>query len=324
MISNNKKFDAVFEGGGVKGVAFVGAIRKLEEEGYELQRCAGTSAGSIISALLAVGYTGEEVKEIMLNTDYNNFLDKNISILSSGNIFEKASHAYNLFMDKGLYSGDYFEEWIHNLLKGKGKTKFKDVCIDGQSRLKIVCADVSKSTMLILPDDLEKYGIDPMEFEISKAVRMSMSIPFFFEPVKLNHNQGTSFIVDGGIISNYPIWIFDTEGRPQYPTFGFNLDENELNYTAQGKTNFLYYAADVVSTCVFSSKNEDSYIRDKDLARTIDIPTLGVGTTDFDLSKKRSLDLYRSGYESTEKFLKEWDFDKYVQEYRSEIEVTAE
>ncbi|WP_315080977.1 patatin-like phospholipase family protein [uncultured Clostridium sp.] len=316
MNNDNKKFDAVFEGGGVKGVAFVGAISKLEEEGYSIERCAGTSAGAIISALLAVGYTSNEVKEIMLNTDYNNFLDKNISILSSGNILEKASHMYNLFTDKGFYSGDYFEKWIDNLLKAKSKTKFKDVCVNGKSKLKIIAADITNSTMLILPDDLKKYGIDPMEFEISKAVRMSMSIPFFFKPVELNNDRGTNFIVDGGILSNYPIWIFDTEGKPEYPTFGFNLDENELSYTAQGKTNFLYYSYDVMSTCIFSHNSEENYIRDKDLVRTIDIPTLGVSTTDFNISREKSLALYQSGYDSTANFLKEWDFEKYVNNYR--------
>ncbi|MFD3158791.1 patatin-like phospholipase family protein (plasmid) [Haloimpatiens sp. FM7330] len=229
--NNIKKYDGVFEGGGVKGVAFVGAICRLEEEGYELNRCAGTSAGSIIASLLAVGYSGKELRELIVNTDYNKFLDKNISIFDTGNILEKSSHAYNLFMDKGLYSGDYFEKWMYNHLKAKGKTKFKDVCINGESRLKIVAADVSTGTMLILPDNLKKYGIDPMEFEISKAVRMSMSIPFFFEPVKLKNN----YIVDGGILSCYPIWIFDVEGTPKYPTFGFNLDEEVTNYTLQGR-----------------------------------------------------------------------------------------
>lgn len=315
MKNQTKKFNAVFEGGGVKGIGFVGALTKLEEEGYSIERCAGTSAGAIVSALLAVGYTAKEIKEIMINTDYNNFLDKNISILSSGNILEKASHMYNLFNDKGFYSGDYFEKWMNNLLKAKSKTKFKDIFVNGKSKLKLIAADITKSTMLIFPDDLPKYGIDPMEFEISKAVRMSMSIPFFFKPVELQTNKGTSFIVDGGILSNFPIWIFDSEEKPEYPTFGFNLDEQELSYTAQGKTNFLYYSYDLVNTCIFSHKSEDRYIRDKDLVRIIDIPTLGVGTTEFDISKERSLALYQSGYDSTEKFLKEWDFSKYVQAY---------
>lgn len=316
-MNNNKKFDAVFEGGGVKGVAFVGAIAKLQEEGYSIAQCAGTSAGAIISSLLAVGYTANEVKEIMLDTDYNNFLDKNVSILGSGNILEKATHMYNLFTDKGFYSGDYFEKWIHKLLEAKSKTKFKDVSVNGKSRLKIIAADITKSTMLILPDDLSKYGIDPMEFEISKAVRMSMSIPFFFKPVELTTDKGTNFIVDGGILSNYPIWIFDSEGKPEYPTFGFNLDENEQSYTEQGKDNFLYYSYDVLNTCMFSHNSEENYIRDKDMVRTIYIPTLGVSTTDFNLSKEKSLALYKSGYDSTSKFLKEWNFEKYVKNYRN-------
>ncbi|PJI08961.1 MULTISPECIES: patatin-like phospholipase family protein [Clostridium] len=62
---------------------------------------------------------------------------------------------------------------------------------------------------MILPDDLRKYNIDPMEFSIAKAVRMSCSIPLYFTPYILKNTSPYSFIVDGGLLSNFPIWIFD-------------------------------------------------------------------------------------------------------------------
>ncbi|MDO7206006.1 patatin-like phospholipase family protein [Paraclostridium bifermentans] len=68
---------------------------------------------------------------------------------------------------------------------------------------------VTRKKLLVLPDDLVDYGLDPMEFEISKAVRMSVSIPLYFYPVELKYDNKSCFVVDGGLLSNFPIWIFD-------------------------------------------------------------------------------------------------------------------
>ena len=70
------KTDAVFEGGGVRAIAFAGAVCCFEDHGYKWQRIAGTSAGSIVAALLAVGYTGRELKEIIEDVDYRKFMDR--------------------------------------------------------------------------------------------------------------------------------------------------------------------------------------------------------------------------------------------------------
>ncbi|MCY6482898.1 patatin-like phospholipase family protein [Clostridium aestuarii] len=318
-----RKIDAVFEGGGVKGIAFVGAICYLEEKGYRWQNCAGTSAGAIIAALLAVGYTGKEVKEVILKTDYSKFLDKNmiqsISCMKYlGDFFEKISHIYNLFKDKGMNSEDYIEKWMENLLKVKGKTKFKDISVNGKSKLKIIASDITKRNILILPDDLYKYGIDPMEFEIAKAVRMSISIPYFFKPVKLHYDNKMSYIVDGGILSNFPVWIFDVKGKPKFPTFGFNLVDDEKSYTQQGKNDIISFSLDMITTII--NRNEDIYVRDKDVVRTIFIPTLGVKTTEFDITKETSQKLFDSGYVSAKQFLHKWNFRNYIMRYRTEAE----
>lgn len=314
------KIDAVFEGGGIKGIAFIGSICYLEENGYKWGKCAGTSAGAIIASLLAAGYTGKEIKDIMFKVNYNKFIDKSSKSIISladkfNNILKKINHISGLIKKKGIYSGDYIQEWMNSLLKKKGKTKFKDVSINGKSRLKIIASDITKKDMLILPDDLIKYGIDPMEFEIAKAVRMSVSIPFYFQPVKLSCENGFSFIVDGGLLSNFPIWIFDVKGIPRWPTFGFKLSGDEISYTAEGKSDIVSFSLDMITTAF--NRNEERYIKNNDMIRTISIPTLGVKTTQFDIQKETCLKLFESGYISAKSFLDKWNFHRYIREYRS-------
>lgn len=300
------KIDAVFEGGGVKGMAFVGSICCLEENNYSFERFAGTSAGSIIAALLAAGYTGKEIKSIMFGTDFNRFITNKGSL--------KICKLYGLLKNKGIHPNDYLEHWMRELLTKRGKLKFKDVSVNGESKLKIIASDITRHEMLILPESLKNYGLDPMEFDIATAVRMSTSIPFYFEPYKLYYKNGVSFIVDGGLLSNFPIWIFDTKDVPRWPTFGFNLVGEGESLTAQGKKDIFSYSLDIVSTML--NRNEDVYVREKDKVRTINIPTLGVKTTDFHMNKTTKEKLFKEGYSSTENFLNRWNFNDYVRRYR--------
>lgn len=302
------KVDGVFEGGGVKGIAFVGAICCLEEAGYEWARLAGTSAGSIIAALLAAGYTGAELKNIIMNINYTKLLDK-----SRINYIPGIGKAISLIKDNGIYPGFFIENWLKGLFETKGKTKFKDIIFEGESKLKIIATDITRREMIIIPDDLTEYGINPMEFEIWKAVRMSISIPLFFKPVVLPYKNTFSYIVDGGILSNFPVWVFDVKAIPRWPTFGFNLLDS-TGPTTKSKNDILNFLSDLVNTII--NKNEDIYIRDKDAIRIINIPNMGVGTTEFDLPKKKSQELFDSGYSSAEHFLTNWNFNDYVEKYR--------
>lgn len=303
------KVDAIFEGGGVRGIGFVGAICALEENNYQWQKLAGTSAGSIIAALLAVGYTGKELNSIISSIDYSRFLDK-IGIQK----IPLLGKPLGLFIKKGMYQGDYVEQWISGLMKAKGKTKFKDVMVNGESRLKIIASDVTKREILILPDDLPRYGIDPMEFEIAKAVRMSISIPLYFNPIKLENKEAISYIVDGGILSNFPVWIFDVNKTPRWPTLGFKLVDPGVSYSSRGKTDLLSFMLDIVETMI--DEDDLIYMKNKDSIRTVSIPTLGVKATEFDISKENSQKLYESGYEGAKKFLEKWNFQDYIKKYR--------
>lgn len=304
------KIDGVFQGGGVKGIALVGAIYRLEESNVQWQRVAGTSVGALVASLIAVGYTGREMKELMHKLDCNKVKDNNH--IKNFNLVNKS---FKIIMKKGIYGTSYIEKYLNSLYENKGKTKFKDLYNNGKFKLKIIASNVTNKELLILPDDIKRYGIDPMEFEIAKAVVMSISIPFFFEPVKLNYKGNQCFIVDGGITSNYPIWIFDVKGRPRWPTIGFKFEKPERKFLFnQCKNSFFSYALDVIDTTLGSY--DEVLLSEENKDRTISIPTLGISAIDFNISNKMKKELFNCGYEKADDFLKRWDFGKHIRKYR--------
>jgi len=314
----NQKADAVFEGGGVKGIGLVGAVAVAEERGYHWVNLAGTSAGAIVAALLAAGYRAAELKEVLQELDYNRF--KDTSLLDR---VPFAGPLASLVFEKGIYEGKFFENWMRGLLREKQVETFKDLIMEDYQddaryrfRLRVIASDISRGRLLVLPQDIADYGMIPENLDVAAAVRMSMSIPFFFEPIKLRNmktNQ-VSYIVDGGLLSNFPVWLFDSEGSiPQWPTFGFKLVEpgEGTPHRVRGPISLL--------TSLFATMMEAHdarYIEDEQFVRTIPIPTLGVGTTEFDISQARSEALYQSGRQAAEKFLAAWDFRDYVEKYR--------
>lgn len=300
--------DLVCKGGGIKGIALIGAIVCLEEHGYKFKRLAGTSAGAIVASLLAVGYSGKEIYDIMENLEYKIMSDKN-KLQSIPFVGEPLS----LFVNKGLHSGDYIENFLKEKFAQKGKTTFKDIMENNQSNLKIIATDVTKHTLVILPDDLYKYDINPLDFEISKAVRMSISIPIYFNPVILNKKNNPSYIVDGGLLSNFPVWIFDVNGIPKWPTFGLNL-YNNIEKNKHKHIGLIPYLCDIIETSLYTG--EDIYFKDKDSIRIINIPSLGISATDFNISKEQMHALYNSGYDCAKDFLNNWNFQDYVKNYR--------
>lgn len=301
------KANLVCKGGGVKGIALVGSISYLEDKGYEWNQLAGTSAGAVVASLLAVGYTANEIKDMLYNIDFSKF--KGSSKLPSFFCFGELT---SLLFRKGLHSGDYIESFMTEKFKAKGKLKFKDISKNGISRLKIIASDVTRKKLLILPDDLVDYGIDPLDFEIAKAVRMSTCIPLYYSPVTLNYRNETCFIVDGGLLSNFPIWIFDNDTTPQYPTFGLNLIDNE-KIDFDKHTSLVSYLLDVVYTSLCT--NEDVYYKEKDFVRIINIPTFDIDATNFNLSDESKNKLFESGFNSAKEFLRSWNFDNYLSRY---------
>ncbi|WP_341472538.1 patatin-like phospholipase family protein [Clostridium thermarum] len=303
--------DAVFEGGGIRGIGYVGALNYMEERGYRWVRAAGTSVGALIASLLTAGYTARELKKILIETNFEKFRDR-----SGYRSIPIIGKPLGVLVENSIYSGDYVEKWLEDLLDDKGVQTFGDISENGESPLKIIASDITRRCMVILPDDLVYYGIDSMEFPIAKAVRMSISIPFYFKPVKLRYKNVISLIVDGCICCNYPINIFDVPGIPRWPTIGFKFDSNRSSFTSTGRTDALSFLMDVAHT--MSQGQLTEHMLEKNKVRSIEIPTAGVEVTDFDISKEQIYLLYKYGYRSAMEFLKSWNFEDYVRKYRAE------
>ncbi|AWX55765.1 phospholipase [Brevibacillus brevis] len=301
------KADAVFEGGGVKGIAFIGALRVMEENGYTWERLAGTSAGSIVAALLGAGYSSHELKPIFEELDYLHFLKR-----SGLGRLPLIGPIYELVVREGIYRADRIELFIEELLLRKGVRTFGDL---PPGKLKVVASDVTDGKMLILPDDLTRYGVEPDHFPVARAVRMSSSIPFFFQPAKLTSAGHVHYIVDGALLSNYPVWLFDVPGTPRWPTIGFRLSDDQDKREATSIKGLFSFSRGLLATML--DAHDRLFVEKAKAVRTIFIHTLGVRTTQFQLSKEMRQQLFESGEAAAHKFLAQWDFEDYVKVFRN-------
>ena len=302
--------DLVFEGGGLKGIALVGAYSVLEERGYRPQNVAGTSAGAIVAALLAAGYTAAELRQTIMECDFNSLKDR-----AGEDWLPIFPRIVSILKDRGIYEGKAFLEWMGGLLDKKGVRTFGDLVRRPEAepryryKLQVMVSDLTEQRLLVLPKDAHLLGIeDPDELSVALAVRMSMSIPLFFEPVSFTNPEtgGEHLIVDGGMLSNFPLWLFDAE-KPQWPTIGVKFIEEDPRAPLAplgshgGVFEFVDYARSLVETMM--EAHDRFYLEESDFDRTIAIDALGVGTTEFDLPEERAMDLYDSGRAGTEEFL---------------------
>ena len=102
-MDKNLKYTCLFGGGAIRGVSYIGVIKAFEELGIIPNTLAGSSVGSIFAALLAVGYTAEELKQVFLKVNFELFKDISIGI---GPIF-------------ALSKGEVFLEWVRELIEKK-------------------------------------------------------------------------------------------------------------------------------------------------------------------------------------------------------------
>lgn len=192
----------------------------------------------------------------------------------------------------------------------------------------MIASDVTERRLLILPQDAPRLGIgDPDDLNVALAVRMSMSIPVFFEPVKFPNAQTgrEHLIMVGGMLSNFPVWLFDAE-EPLWPTFGLKLVEKDPRAPVDGGQprresprsgvlSVIDYLRSLVDTMM--GAHDRLCIEGSNFDRTIAIDTLGVGTTEFDLSEARTMELFESGRVAARKFLDEdWSFEKHLETFR--------
>jgi Predicted esterase of the alpha-beta hydrolase superfamily len=321
--------DLVLEGGGVKGIGLVGAYAALTEAGYEIHRIAGTSAGAIVGALIAAGMAPSELERVMREVQYRRFEDDGFV-----DHFGLPGKALSLMFEKGIYEGNYLRSWLDGLLTKLGKRTFGDLRIDdpGSSlppekayRLVVMVSDVTRGELVRLPWDYDRYGLKADDQLVAGAVRASMSIPFFFEPVRVHGIDArgkpvVSYMVDGGMLSNFPIDVLDrTDGKPpRWPTFGIKLSAKPtapvLNRFDVDGTFGLARA--MVGT--MTNFHDQMHIDDPSvLDRTMFVDTGSVKSTDFDIDPTTQEVLFTNGRAAAGTFLAGWNFGRYVKEFRS-------
>ncbi len=321
----------IFEGGGVKGIAYAGAMKILEENQIlqRIKRVGGTSAGAINAVLFAAGYSNDETGDILKKLDFNDFKDESWGILRDMN---------RLREEYGWYKGDYFREWIGELLKKK--TGHSDATF--KTLKEVTGKDLFVYATNISTHFGEVYSIEHTpRMRVADAVRRSMSIPLFFRAIR---DDREDVFVDGGVLNNYPIKLFDREKYledhslkrvPDYykkvnesfiktapdsspyvynkETLGFRLDSGkEIAVFRDGQEpqhnkieHFLDYTIQLIETIL--DAQDSRHLHSDDWHRTIYINTLGVKTTEFDLSDDRKNDLIKSGNDATVKYLKWWN-----------------
>ncbi len=301
MANVGHECDLVMEGGGVRGVGLVGAVSVLTEHGYVPRRVGGTSAGAIVGSLVAAGMAPDKLQALMSGLDYTKFRDK--SWLDSLGLPGKVA---SLVLTKGIYRGEFLRMWLDAQLKALGVQTFgdlkltedwaKDLPPEKRYRLVVIVSDVTRGRMVRLPWDYAAYDLDPDKQRVADAVRASMSLPFFYQPARLKG----SLCVDGGLLSNFPIDLFDD--TPDRPTFGIKLSAKPTAPTMNPTHNTYEFARSIVSTTV--GGHDQMHLDDPaTLARTMFVDTTGVPVTDFDITAAQQDMLYQNGRKGAEKFL---------------------
>jgi NTE family protein len=330
--------DAVFEGGGVLGIAFLGAIRCCHDLGIRWKNVAGTSAGAITASLLVTSLSIDQIETIVGGLDFTRFIGRKTSRwLFDRNPNDDLRHPLWMFLQllvagrAGQYSTEPFLKWIDGTLAAGGVSDFGPLIAPSEtvsqvkSRLKVVVSDITHGQMLVLPDDLSESSRNG--FSVAEAVRLSMSIPLFFEPGRLGgdkiRNQGAhgpasaAVIVDGGILSNFPVWLFDSDlgKRPRWPTFGFRLIDRTSSRPSRinGPLGLSIAMFETMRTA------HDRRISQLKRNRTIDIDLTdviarhGIAVTSFTLSNDAKDALYAAGYEcARDFFLNRWNWHDHL------------
>jgi NTE family protein len=322
----------VFEGGGVKGIAYVGAMQVLEQRAIlkNIKRVGGTSAGAINALIYALGYNIPAQRKILESTDFKKFMDDSFGVIRDIRRLAKSF---------GWYKGDFFSGWIGDLIKdklGNRKATFKDLKAKRKPDLHMIGTNLSTGYAEVFSAERQP------DMPLADAVRISMSIPLFFAAKRYGPRRDV--YVDGGVMQNYPVKLFDRERyidmrkereaarateyynkenarflldkprRSRYvynrQTLGMRLDSSEeialfrYNEPVKGKkiATFTDYARKLLSAVLQVQENQ--HLHSDDWQRTVYINTLDVGATDFSLSDEKKEALLQSGIDCAEDYFK--------------------
>lgn len=318
--------DVVFAGGGAKGVAHLGALWALDRLGIRFKRLAGTSAGAITASLVAAGHTADELHSEFFDMDFMKFRDG-----FWDQRLPKIAKLAAISSSYGMYEGTKLQSWLEERLVAKHANTFgrlprgkagmlSDLARSDGPRLQVMASDVTHSCEIMLPRDLslERYGkLRPNSFPVAAAVRMSISVPFFFTPYKLHR----SLVVDGAFATNLPLETFDRESPDdvRWPTFGINLTSGPS--PPQSTSDLYHFGLAIFDTMRYGQSRMSVINYPTRVCRLFEVDTGKVHTLDFGIKRDMKETLFINGAASVLRTLrgdkgaglrKTWNFEDYI------------
>lgn len=275
---NPFKYTCLFGGGAIRGLAYVGAIRAMEELGIDYDIIGGSSVGSIFATLLACGYKSYELEKLFLRVNFELFRDVHFGF------------GRNIALSKGQIFEDWLEEHIiKKFEKPNGALTFEDL----------------EKTLVIITTNLKTFStqefskIETPEFEVAKAIRISSSMPGLMPPYQYNGAE----LVDGDLQKAAPMWkLAETLNNSESRILEFRLegDCDKRNKNPLAFINTIYSCVTDVATDFVNEiyGQNDHY-------DCIKINTGNIFFADFNLDKDSRRKLIQSGYEQTMKYFKE-------------------
>ena len=299
----------VFEGAGIRGVAYCGVISELESNGIlpQIEKVAGTSAGAIVALTVSLGYNGEEIESIISETDFKQFNDGKYFFAGGINRTRKYF---------GWYRGRQFEKWLENIITqktGNAEITFAELTEKRYKDLYITGTCLNKQQLVIFSK--ETYP----KMKVKDAVRISMSIPLYYEAVFIDaegnvidhprNKSGLDVMVDGGFTGNFPVKLFDTDNIPNPFTVGFRIDseqqiKNDIedkNLAPMAVNNFKQYV-NAFYNIVIENLNRQQ-LNEDDWKRTVSISDGKIGPKIKRLSDEEKRQLILNGKKATQNYL---------------------
>lgn len=277
-MSESLKYTCLFGGGAIRGLAYVGTIRALEELGIEFDIIGGSSVGSIFATLLACGYKSYELENLFMKVNFELFRDIHLG-------FGKGI---------GLSKGGIFVDWLNELILKKfedQKTilKFKDL----------------EQELVVITTNLTKFGsqefskFETPDFEIANAIKVSSSMPGLMAPYDYNGAK----LVDGDLQKASPMWrLSDTLKNSESRILEFRL-EGDFSEETKNPLSFL----NTIYSCVTDVATDfvTELYGKNDRYDCVRINTGDIFFADFNLDKESRRKLINSGYEQTIRYFKE-------------------
>ena len=283
-VNKSFQYTCLFGGGAIRGAAYVGTLKALEELGINPKTLAGSSVGSVIAGLIAVGYTADELDEVFLKFNFEMFRDVQLSL---GPKF-------------ALSKGELFLEWIRDLIEHKF---YGDKYKKGSHKA-VTFKDIDKDLIIITTDlssfetkEFSRY--ETPDYEIASAIRISCGMPGLMRPIEYNNR----ILVDGDLQKSWPMWKLSKHLMP--------ANERVLEFRLEGdfEGNDMNTIEFVNSLYAFTTSMATTFIIDifgkKDMFDYIVINTGDINIVDFNMSEEKRRHLMELGYSQTMDYFNE-------------------